>query len=705
MEIQPIGPLSDAGVSLTTLGQVSLRADGAQITIANRKSQALLAYLATTLNGRESRERTAGLLWSEYEEEKARASLRQTIADLRRAVATHGSSFFSADRLTINVDLSQLHVDCLIILRDLEAGNIPALLLSEKRLPDSFLAGLDDIDPAFRAWLLVQRQILQERFLRELEDRLPTTSDPRVVKRIGTAIVNLDPTHEVGCRAVIEACARLGDLGGALRAYRELWDLLDQEFGMEPSQETLDLILRVKGGEFGDATKGTAQPVSIPGEAAVPAPVPAPVSSMSLPAAVVSRGQAIVVTDFDTTDIAPDRRGMIRAFRHELIASLVRFRGWSIIDGSEAVAQARMANACRIDGTVLEDEAGTRFILTLKDAFDGRFIWSERFTIVEHGWRPAQQRIIRRIAGALDINVSTERLTQIAGSPDVSLAHHDRWLRGHAMSFQWRPDDEERAESIFRSLIEEAPGFAPAYASLVQILNSRHLVFPGAPRTIDRHQEALKFAKMAVQLDPLDTRAHLSLGWANAMTGNFDKAPFSYQLACDLNPNDPWTLVSSSLGYAYCGDAAQAAATADMALDLGLGISRLHWAYQAGTRFILKDYEGAIAAAENAGDVLYYLGGWKAAAHALSGDAQAARLEAARFVEMIRSAWFGDPDPDDAEIGRWLLHCFPIADRRAWEALRDGLAIAGLVPQGSAIAPFHQSSRLLAAADRVIRDA
>ena len=57
MEIQPIGPLSDTGVSLTTLGQVSLRADGAQITIANRKSQALLAYLATTLNGRESRER------------------------------------------------------------------------------------------------------------------------------------------------------------------------------------------------------------------------------------------------------------------------------------------------------------------------------------------------------------------------------------------------------------------------------------------------------------------------------------------------------------------------------------------------------------------------------------------------------------------------------------------------------------------------
>ncbi|MGK9165091.1 hypothetical protein KXR53_02270 [Inquilinus limosus] len=681
---------------MTTLGQVSLRADGTPIPIANRKSQALLAYLATTLNGRESRERVAGLLWSEYEEEKARASLRQTIADLRRALATHGPTVFSADRLTVCLDLGQLHVDCLAILRDLEAGEVPAMLLAEKRLPDSFLAGLDDIDPAFRAWLLVQRQILQERILRELEDRLPGSADPRLAKRIGTAIVNLDPTHEVGCRAVIEASARLGDLGGALRAYRDLWDLLDQEFGMEPSPETQELILKVKAGEFGDPKAAQA--------AAAPVPAPQPAVPASLPA-LAGRGQAIVVTEFDIADIAPEQRGMIRAFRHELIASLVRFRDWSIIDGSEAVAQAQMPNAYRIDGTALPDESGTRFILTLKDSFGGRFVWSERFTIVEHGWRPAQQRIIRRIAGALDINLSTERLTQISGSPELSLAHHDRWLRGHSLSFQWRPDDEARAESIFRSLIEEAPSFAPAYASLVQILNSRHLVFPGIARTMERHQEALKFAKMAVQLDPLDTRAHLSLGWANAMSGNYDKAPVSYQLACDLNPNDPWTLVSSALGYAYCGDTAQAAATAEMALDLGLGISRLHWAYQAGVRFVLGDYAGAIAAAENAGDVLYYLGGWKAAAHGLVGDTDAAQAEGARFVETVQAAWFGDPDPDETDVARWLLHCFPIADRKVWEALRDGLAIAGLIERDSAIAPFPQSARLLAAPNRVIRDA
>jgi len=689
MEIQPIGPVTGAKVSLTTLGQVALRADGTPIPIANRKSQALLAYLAMTLNGRESRERVAGLLWSEYEEEKARGSLRQTIADLRRCVAVHGPTVFSADRLTVCIDLAQIHVDCLAILRDLEAGEVPAVLLSEKRLPDSFLAGLDDLDPAFRAWLLVQRQVLQERFLHELEDRLPGAADPRLAKRIGTAIVNLDPTHEVGCRAVIEASARLGDLGGALRAYRDLWDLLDQEFGMEPSPETQELILKVKAGEFG--------------ETRAPEPARTPAVQPAMPASLPSlagRGQAIVVTDFDIADIAPEQRGMIRAFRHELIASLVRFRDWSIIDGGGAADPSRVPNAYRIDGTALPDESGTRFILTIKHASDGRFIWSERFTVVEHGWRPAQQRIIRRIAGALDINLSTERLTQISGSPNLSLSHHDRWLQGHAMMLQWRPEDEARAESIFRSLVEEAPSFAPAYTALSQILNSRHLIFPGTSRTAERHEEALQFAKMAVQLDPLDTRSHLCLAWAYAMSSHFDKAPLSYGLACDLNPNDPLTLVSSSLGLAYCGDTAQAAATAEMALDLGLGISRLHWGYQAGVRFIL----GAIAAAESAGDALFYLGGWKAAAHALVGEQRAARAEGARFVETVREVWFGEPDPDETTIAQWLLHCFPIADRKVWEALRNGLTIAGLLPPGVKDVPFAPPLRSAATADRVIRD-
>lgn len=69
---------------LSVLGGFVLSdAHGAQITIRNRKACALLAYLALSQHATESRERLAGLLWSDSGEDKARASLRQTLKRLR----------------------------------------------------------------------------------------------------------------------------------------------------------------------------------------------------------------------------------------------------------------------------------------------------------------------------------------------------------------------------------------------------------------------------------------------------------------------------------------------------------------------------------------------------------------------------------------------------------------------------------------------
>src|SRR5205807_2063063 len=72
------------------------------------------------------------------------------------------------------------------------------------------------------------------------------------------AILNLDPTHEEACRYAMEARAVAGDIAGALRLYKALWDLLDHEYGMEPSPETLHLVARIKLGEFERAPAGTA---------------------------------------------------------------------------------------------------------------------------------------------------------------------------------------------------------------------------------------------------------------------------------------------------------------------------------------------------------------------------------------------------------------------------------------------------------------
>src|SRR6202011_1444659 len=65
-----------------------------------------------------------------------------------------------------------------------------------------------------------------------------------------TAIVNLDPTHEEACCYLMRMHAERGDVVGALRIYKALWDLLDRDYGMEPSPATEELVAKIKLGAF-----------------------------------------------------------------------------------------------------------------------------------------------------------------------------------------------------------------------------------------------------------------------------------------------------------------------------------------------------------------------------------------------------------------------------------------------------------------------
>ena len=108
---------------------------------------------------------------------------------------------------------------------------------------------MDDLDPSFRVWVLAKRQTIHERLMRSLDEGMTSASVPAdSKKRIAAAIVNLDPTHEYACRYLMRAHAEEGDIAGALRIYKALWDLLDRDYGMEPSPATEELVANIKLG-------------------------------------------------------------------------------------------------------------------------------------------------------------------------------------------------------------------------------------------------------------------------------------------------------------------------------------------------------------------------------------------------------------------------------------------------------------------------
>jgi len=216
----------------------------------------------------------------------------------------------------------------------------------------------------------------------------------------------------------------------------------------------------------------------------------------------------------------------------------------------------------------------------------------------------------------------------------------------------------------------------------VQLRNAEHYVHPGRFRDLDKARATLQLAKKAVELDPVDSRAHLCCGWSYAMALREAEAAPHMELACELNDNDPWTLVSAAHYSAFCGSIKQAAARAEQSLAVSPAPSYLQWAYHCIIRVLCGDYTGAIEASDRAGYVVKLLPAWRTAAFFHLGQPALAREEANRFLNGIRSFWVGSEAPTDEAVVRWVLQVHPISVRSRWEVLRDGLRGAGLPVEG-----------------------
>jgi DNA-binding SARP family transcriptional activator len=678
-----MAPGTAVRLSVSLVGRPSIIFGGRLVELRTQKASAVLSYLALTEAKHESRERLVGLLWSRSDEEKARASLRQVVRELRTAFEGAGYGGFSAGRLSIHLDPEKVDVDIESIIRLAESGSVHPRLLNTPDLGERILEGMDDLDPSFRIWVLAKRQTINDRLMRSLGAGLVAKDIAADVKtEIATAISNLDPTHEEACCHLMRVHAEQGDVAGALRIYKTLWNLLDRDYGMEPSPVTEQLVADIKLGAFErPANQFGALPKS--GGRAMRtsnAHPDRPIVSEARHSGASTKIR-LVLRPFQMHGIDSDHAHLVQGFNLHLAACLVRFREWSVIDRPPAAVPLPPPDSAPqycIETTAYQAGAEINMVMVLRDEATGIYVWSESFRLGLDNWFEAQQRIIRRIATSLNVQLSAERLMRLAGEPDVSLDVHDRWLRGQNLMTKFDPESWQRAVDIFRDAMRENPTFSPCYSSLVQMNNIEHYVHPGLMRDLDKARATLELAKTAVQLDPVDSRAHLCCGWSYVMAFREMEAAPHMEFACELNDNDPWTLLSCALYCAFCGSTEQALVRAEQSLGLSLAPSYLEWAYHGIIRVLCGDYAGAVAACDRAHGVVQILRAWRAVALFHLGQSLMAREEAQRLINGTRSFWVGSTAPTDEAVVRWVLQAHPISVRPRWEALRDGLRGAGL---------------------------
>jgi predicted ATPase/DNA-binding SARP family transcriptional activator len=235
--------------------------EGVQLPLARRRGLALAAYLAVN-DGPQSRDLLTTLIWPEFDTARGRRNLRRELSLLRSEVAPE---LIEADRsrvafgnqLDITVDLHEFieategldpeDVDAARSLLPVAVERLKgAVELHHLRFLESF--SLPD-SPDFDDWQYLQAEELERRLATALQVLIQYSRTHKLSEQslaYGQRWLDLDRLNEAAHRSLIEDFARAGQWAAAQRQLDRCVQLLADELGLEPENETLDLARQVR---------------------------------------------------------------------------------------------------------------------------------------------------------------------------------------------------------------------------------------------------------------------------------------------------------------------------------------------------------------------------------------------------------------------------------------------------------------------------
>jgi len=278
---------------IQTLGGLAVF-DGARPLGGNAQQPRRLAILAVLARAGErgvNRDRLAGLLWGEVEEERARRSLNQALYALRQELGAEDAILGTRD-LRLNPELIEVDLAAFDTARATGAFEEAARLYAGPFLGDFHLPGV----PAFARWGEEERDGIAADYRAMLEAAAATATsrgDRGGAVLWWRRLAAVDPADTRVAQGLMRALAAAGDAPGALRHAEIVDRIRQQDLELPPDPELAALAERIRRGEGVVAPSASAPaPTSAPPEVAVSGPAPAPGSNP--PAAIVPMSAAPV---------------------------------------------------------------------------------------------------------------------------------------------------------------------------------------------------------------------------------------------------------------------------------------------------------------------------------------------------------------------------------------------------------------------------
>ncbi len=255
------------------LGTPMIESPTGSVHLPTRKATSLLAFISSSIQPR-SRESLAALFWPEFEQTRAHANLRRTLASINQIL---GPGILESDRENVGMDPdTPVWID-VGEFRSLHSS-IQAHAHPETVCPDcvvrleqglslyrgDFLAGFNLKDcPEFDDWQHLQREGFRldlALMLDKLTGAYLANGEWEKAILRSRQWVSLDRLYEPAQRRLIQVYALSGQRSAAIRQYKECEHWMQVDLGQSPEIETVALYQQVRTGKIG--SQGTRSQVA-----------------------------------------------------------------------------------------------------------------------------------------------------------------------------------------------------------------------------------------------------------------------------------------------------------------------------------------------------------------------------------------------------------------------------------------------------------
>jgi DNA-binding SARP family transcriptional activator len=643
---------------------------GQEVTPRGRKARAILAYLALTNRNRATREVVAELLWSDRGEEQARASLRQSLAELRKALGLCADAIeITRDTMLLNAGLFESDASMVIAAaRDGKIAEVAALL---QHIDSGLLRDLEGLSPAFDDWLHVERATQHNRLITTLldaaEGRL-TMETAKHVREIANQLERLDPGNEAVARLGMRADALEGNLASVHRRFRRLSASLESEFGVTPSSETQSA--------FSELT--ALRPILDQPELGAGA---GSVSTGASTASSVIEPPVIIVAPVACIGGGEDGSAIASISTDEIMTALGRHRDIRVlaIDSSDL---DRVADVCStavvtylLSGTLRA--VGRQFRLNVKLASNesGMLLWSEQIMIDEDAIDKAVDLIVELTVGAVAPVIERDLILNLP--PRVNDTDHSYAVYARARKLARTGEtfaEIKEAADLLESIVLRTPSDVRARLLLIQLYNTDFWQLSAGHDTVELRARALTLAREASALDPHHPVVHLRLGWCHLRGGNWAESTQAFENALRLGPNNARVINAVGSGLAFLGEIDQAQSLIARAFAINPFPPP---DYHADAAVVLALAERTDEAEEqfrgstHAG--LHYHAVRLANAAGRQPIERVSKLAAELRLRFSR-VWRGASPLDDEAIIEWTERFMPLRQRAHRRLIDDGLA-------------------------------